>query len=299
MPGASATRTNPFGTIGLRISRLGLGAGQIGGDDLDEGDVARLLGGALDAGITLIDTARSYGRSEERIGRHLRGRRDEFVLSTKGGYGIDGVPDWTAEAVTRGVEAALVRLRTDRIDIFHLHSCPRQTLERGHVVGALEDAVRAGKVRVAAYSGENDALDHAARAGSFGSLMCSVNLVDQRALDGAVGEAARRGLGVIGKRPLANACWRFAARPSGDYAEVYWERFAGLRERIGVADWPSLALRFAAFAPGVASVVVGTRNLAHLSQGASALEAGPLAPALVEDLRQWFRAHDRNWLGQV
>ncbi len=281
----------------LPVSRLGLGAGQIGGDDLDEREVDRLLRGALDLGVTLFDTARSYGRSEERLGRHLAGRRDEVVLSTKGGYGIDGVADWSAEAVARGVDEALRRLRTDRVDVFHLHSCPRETLERGEVVLALEDAVRAGKVRVAAYSGENDALDWAARSGRFGSLMCSVNLVDQRALDGALAEAARRGLGVIAKRPLANACWRFAERPVGDYAEPYWERFQSLRDRR--ADWPEAAARFAAFAPGVSTAIVGTRRLEHLREVAAAVDKGPLEAGLVEELRTWFRAHDRGWLGQI
>lgn len=279
------------------LSRLGLGAGQIGGDDLDEGEVERLLHGALDAGIRLIDTARAYGRSEERIGRHLARRRDQYVLSTKGGYGIEGVADWSGAAVTQGVEAALGRLRTDRIDVFHLHSCSREILERGEVVRALDDAVRAGKVRVAAYSGENDALDFAAGCAVFGALQCSVNLVNQRALDGAVAQAARRGLGVIGKRPLANACWRFVERPAGDYAEVYWERFATLRQR-GL-DWPNLAVRFAAYCQGVSSVIVGTRSLEHLRQNAAAVAQGPLAPELVAELRRWFRDHDRGWTGQV
>jgi len=274
---------------------LGLGAGQIGGE-LDDHEVAALLHGALDLGVTLIDTARGYGLSEERIGRHLNGRRDELVLSTKGGYGVEGVPDWTAASITAGVEAALGRLRTDRIDIFHLHSCPIETLQRGEVVRALEDAVRAGKVRVAAYSGENDALDWAARSGVFGSLMCSVNVVDQRALDGAVAEAARRELGLIAKRPLANMCWRFVERPIGDYAEIYWDRFQGLpRER----DWTDLAMRFAAFAPGVSSAVVGTRSLAHLRQHAAAIDKGPLEAVQIAELRDWFRTHDRGWEGQI
>jgi len=286
-----------FGNSGLRVPKLGLGAGLLGDASLDEREVARLLHGALDAGVTLIDSARSYGLSEERIARHLRQRRDELVLSTKGGYGVDGVEDWTAAAVTGGVEAALERLGTDRLDVFFLHSCPIETLERGEVARALEEAVRAGKVRVAGYSGENQALELAARSGAFGALMCSVNLVDQRALDGALGEAARRGLGVIAKRPLANACWEFTDRPVGKYAEVYWERFAGLRGR-GL-DWPEVAARFAAFAPGVSSMVVGTRSLAHLRQIAAAVDRGPLDEALAHELRAWFRAADRGWIGQV
>jgi aryl-alcohol dehydrogenase-like predicted oxidoreductase len=286
-----------FGDSGLRVPKLGLGAGAIGEASLDEREVARLLHGALDAGVTLVDSARSYGLSEERIARHLHARRDELVLSTKGGYGIEGAADWTAAAVTGGVEAALRRLATDRLDFFFLHSCPKETLERGEVVRALDDAVRAGKVRVAGYSGENDALAWAARSGAFGALMCSVNLVDQQALDGALAEAAPRRLGVIAKRPLANACWEFTDRPVGQYSEVYWERFEGLRER--ALDWPEVAARFAAFAPGVSSIVVGTRSLEHLRQNAAVVAKGPLDPTLMAELRAWFRAADRGWAGQV
>ncbi len=287
-----------FGVTGLRVSALGLGAGQIGDASLDEAEVGRLLSSALDLGITLFDTARSYGLSEERIGRHLSSRRDQIVISTKGGYGIDGVADWTGEVIARGVEAALRRLRTDRIDIFHLHSCPLEILERGEVVHALEEARRAGKIRVAAYSGENDALAWAAASGRFGSLQCSVNLADQRALDGAIARSAPT-LGVIGKRPLMNAAWRFRERPIGDYAEVYWERFQGLRARLGERDWASLALRFAAFAPGVSSVIVGTRSLDNLRANVNALAAGPLEESLVEEIRGWFRESDGDWVGQI
>jgi len=111
---------------------------------LPEEAAARLLNHALDLGLTLIDTARSYGLSEERIGRHLARRRDEFVLSTKVGYGIDGIPDWTYDCVVAGVDAARARLRTDVIDIVHLHSCGPGLLEAGEVARALADCAAAG-----------------------------------------------------------------------------------------------------------------------------------------------------------
>src|ERR1700712_4330280 len=91
----------------LQVSPLGLGAGELGAAGLDDREVEQLLRTAVELGVTLIDTARSYGLSEERIGRHLRPVRDQIVLSTKVGYGVDGVPDWTAECIRRGVERAL------------------------------------------------------------------------------------------------------------------------------------------------------------------------------------------------
>ena len=94
-----------FGKQGFSVPPLGLGAGSIGDPALNDARVGALLDQALDLGITLIDTARSYSLSEERIGRHLAHRRHQFVLSTKVGYGIPGHQDWTYGCVAAGVDA--------------------------------------------------------------------------------------------------------------------------------------------------------------------------------------------------
>jgi aryl-alcohol dehydrogenase-like predicted oxidoreductase len=295
----SALLTRPFGKTGLTVSALGLGAGRIGAGELTEAEVGRLLGAAVDLGITLIDTARSYGLSEERIGRHLAHRRDEIVISTKGGYGIAGHADWTGPSIIAGIDEALGRLRTDRIDIFHLHSCPLGTLDHGEVIEALEQAVGAGKVRVAAYSGDDVPLAWAIRSGRFGSVETSVNLCDQRVIDADLPVVMERGLGVIGKRPLANAPWRFAEQPVGHYAEVYWERLRAMALSPADLSWDELALRFAAFQPGVSSCIVGTASLEHLRKNAAQITRGPLPAPTSRALREAFARHDQDWRGQV
>ena len=288
-----------FGSTGLATSALGLGAGQIGNAEQDEATVARLLNAALDLGITLIDTARGYGLSEARIGRHLAHRRAEFVLSTKIGYGIDGVADWTGPCVTAGIEAALQRLQTDHLDIVHLHSCPLPVLQNGEVIAALLKAKDAGKLRVAAYSGENAELAWAIASGHFGSIECSVNLFDQRSLWNDLPVAASKGLGVIAKRPLGNAPWRFATQPHGDYAETYWLRAQTLAYDAAGLPWDELALRFAAFAPGVSSAIVGTASIDNLKRNARLAEAGPLPAAVVERLRARFQTVGAEWGGEL
>lgn len=97
----------PLGNTGLQVSVLGFGAGPVGSPELSEASAEALLHGVLDAGINLLDTAPSYGLSEERIGRYLRGRRHELVLSTKCGYGVPGVEDWTGPCITQGIDLAL------------------------------------------------------------------------------------------------------------------------------------------------------------------------------------------------
>ncbi len=289
----------PYGSSALSVPALGFGAGQIGDVSRDEGEVMRLLNTALDLGVTLIDTARGYGLSEERIGRHLAHRRGEFVLSTKVGYGIPGVPDWTGAVVAAGIDAALQRLRTDVIDIVHLHSCDLATLQRGDVIGALLSAREQGKLRIAAYSGENDALAWAVNSGSFGGVECSVNLFDQGSLASPLPSAAQLGLGVIAKRPLGNAPWRFAERPRGDYCETYWERMQQLAYDTAGLPWDELALRFAAHQPKVSCAIVGTASIDHLRHNVALAEKGPLPAEVVGAIRARFQALGAGWPGEI
>jgi len=296
----SYLQARPFGRTGLFVSPLGLGAGEIGGDHLDEREVETLLRTAVERGVTLIDTARSYGQSEARIGRVLAPVRDRVVLSTKVGYGVDGVADWTGECIQLGIERALGQLATDRIDIVHLHSCPVEILERGDVIAALHDARRAGKLRCAAYSGDNEPLVWAAASGQFDSLQLSWNLCDQRAAP-VIERASAAGMGVIAKRPLANAPWRYAERPVGQEAEPYWIRWQALAidARGLVGGDAELAARFAAHYPGVSSAIAGTRQVAHLCDNVELVARGALDPELVGQLRARFAAVGADWPSRI
>jgi len=288
----------------LSVSLLGYGAGHIGGE-MDENEAGSLLNRILDSGINLIDTARGYGLSEERVGRHLSWRRDDFVLSTKVGYGIDGIPDWTGPCIRAGVDRALSVMRTDRIDIVHLHSCPRAVLERGEVIEALLDCRKQGKVRYAAYSGDNDDLVHAAGCGLFDGFEASFNVCDQRALGTVLaqggspegGPAAAPGF--IAKRPVANAPWRFSERPVGHYCEDYWVRWQEMALPDFGIEPSALALRFAAFTPGVSSCIAGSTNFAHIKENIDAIERGPLPPGVRERILAAFSAHGAAWDSRV
>lgn len=283
----------------MTVSALGFGAGEVGDGRLDEAEAGRLLNAVLDEGVTLVDTARGYGASEERIGRHIGHRRSEYVLSTKVGYGIPGFEDWTGACVEAGVDQALRLLRTDVIDVVHLHSCPLEVLERGDVVGALARAVEAGKVRIAAYSGDNQELAWAVDSGRFGSVQGSVNVFDQRAIDGAIARASALGLGFIAKRPVANAPWRFGERPAGHYCEPYWDRMRAMGLDPSPLSWQELALRFTAYLPGVSSCIVGTTKIAHLRENIEAVVRGPLPDATVAVIREAFLRHDDGWTSQT
>lgn len=297
----------PFGNTGLEVSIVGLGGGPIGDDRLSDHEVEGLLEEALACGINLIDTARSYGASEERIGCFVRGRREQVVLSTKIGYGIPGVPDWTPECIRRGVDAARKRFNVDVIDIVHLHSCPRELLvehDPAHgLIDALCEAVAAGKIRVAAYAGDNDAAEHAVSCGAFGSVQTSLNLCDQRSVESVIAPANERGLGVIAKRAAANAPWRFVERPVGQEAEFYWLRWKDLgldaADWSRELDWQDVAVRFAAWYPGVQSALVGTASPAHLRANAEAAARGPVPDDVMAFIRSAFAQRGAEWPGRI
>lgn len=288
-----------FGSSPLQVSALGFGAGHIGHEDVTEHQAHALLDRALELGINFIDTARGYGLSEERIGSWLPAHRNDVVLSTKVGYGVEGVTDWSATAVTRGVDEALATLGTDTIDVVFLHSCPLGALERGDAVQALLACVDAGKVRVPGYSGENEALAWAASADVFGAVQSSVNLADQRSLREVLPGGARSGLGVVAKRPLANAPWRHADRPTGVYGETYWDRLREMGLEPEADDWQGTALRFSAFSPAVSTAIVGTSQPANLDAAAAAVVRGPLPDAERQRWEAAFAAHAGDWAGEV
>jgi aryl-alcohol dehydrogenase-like predicted oxidoreductase len=288
-----------FGGTGLEVSRLGLGCGGLGEARVSDAEAERLVHAALDLGITFFDAARSYGAAEERLGRALASkRRDDAVVSTKGGYGAAGCEDWTGACVARGIDEALARLRVDRIDVFHLHSCPIDVLRRGELHEALGRARDAGKIRVAAYSGDNEPLAWAVGCDTFGAVQCSVSLFDQRSLAADVPRAAARSLGVVAKRALGNAPWRHARRPESHDVGAAWDRMRAMELDLGGA-WEPIAVRFSAFAPGVACAVVGTTRVEHLAAAANAVAAGPLPDDTTRGIRARFDAVGSGWPGIV
>lgn len=287
-----------LGNTGINVTVLGFGAGQTGDHSTSEKEIELLLNSALDLGINFIDTARGYGASEERIGKYLSHRRGEFILSTKVGYGIEGIQDWTYDCIIAGVDEALRIMKTDFLDIVHLHSCPIGTLQYGEVINALHNTIESGKVRTAAYSGENEALQYAVQSGLFGSVQTSINIFDQKKLENIIPFAKEKNIGVIGKRALGNTPWKYSERPVNHYSEIYWERMKRMQMDFG-EHWNETALRFSVFTEGISACITGTKNINHLKENVSYALKGPLSPELYLQIRNKFILNDDNWTGQV
>jgi aryl-alcohol dehydrogenase-like predicted oxidoreductase len=303
----------PLGKTGLQVSILGFGGAPIGFLKTDQQRVADILRFLLDHGVNLIDTAASYEGSEEIIGRTIGGRREQFVLVSKCGQKVPGVEgdDWSPELIAQTVDRSLARLKTDRLDVMLLHSCSLDVLQRGDALGALVKAREQGKIRFAGYSGDNAAAAYAATLADVAVVETSINLADQANVTKVLPVARQHNVGIIAKRPLANAAWKSPEQQPGmyqSYAKPYTERLQRMAlppEDLGFAGaapeqaWPEMALRFTLSFPEVSSAIVGTTNPNNARQNLADAEKGPLPPDVVARVRAAFQHADPTgaWAG--
>jgi aryl-alcohol dehydrogenase-like predicted oxidoreductase len=293
-----------LGKTGLEVSRLGVGLAEIGFQLTltQEAQAANVLNAALDAGISFLDTAACYGISEELIGRAVAHRRQEYVLATKCGHVAGGYEgeEWTAQTIRDSIDRSLQRLRTDHLDLVQLHTCGVDVLERGEVIQALQEALQAGKTRFIGYSGDNEGAEWAIDSGLFDTLQTSFNLVDQRARVRLFPKAKARGMGIITKRPIANAAWGASKSPS-DYADQYFER-ASVMAEMGplpgsVEHRILLALGFTFAHDAIDTIIVGTHNPDHMRSNLEWVNTRlPIDPAAVQELQRRFDAVGQDWV---
>ena len=293
-----------LGGTDMDVSPLGFGGSEIGYEAVSQSTVTRLLNAALDAGLNVIDTAECYADSETLIGAAIGDRRREVFLFTKCGHPRGfGAGDWRPASLLKSIERSLQRLLTDAVDLVQLHSCSEVELRRGEAIAALETARERGMTRYIGYSGDGEAARFAVESGRFDTLQVSLSIADQEAIDGALPVARRRGVGVIAKRPLANAAWRTGKKPASGYHHEYWRRLRELDYdflRAPLAESVATALRFTLSLDGVHTAIVGTTNPERWAQNAALLDRGPLPQAELEAIRRRWRAiASPSWTGQT
>jgi aryl-alcohol dehydrogenase-like predicted oxidoreductase len=272
-------RMRSLGEGGPDVSVVGLGTNNFGGR-IDYEQTLAVIDAALDAGVTLIDTADIYGQgtSEEYIGRALDGRRAGVLIATKFGKPMDERPEerrGNPGYVRWAVEGSLRRLRTDVIDVYQMHEPDPQTpIEE--TLGALDDLVRDGKVRWIGCSNfsaaEIEAADEASRGAGFHRFVSAQNqysLVEREAEDEILPVCSSLGLGFLPYFPLASGLLtgkyrrgeqategRLAGR---EVPEQRWDRVAALQ---AYADERGVSLLDVAVGgllamPAVTSVIAG------------------------------------------
>lgn len=291
-----------LGKTGIPITALGFGAAEIGFQDASQDTVNALLHAALDAGLNMIDTAECYKASEEMIGKAVAGRRKEFALFTKTGHMDDG-DHWNPAKMAAQIDRSLERLQTDCVDLLQLHTCTEEQLRQGDVIDVLRRAKEAGKTRFIGYSGDSKAALYAVESGAFDTLQTSVSIADQEGIGVAIPAAHAAGMGIIAKRPIANAVWKTGAKPVNEYHHVYWDRLQELQYSFLKGDLDasiSIALRFTLSIPGITTAIVGTQNPHRWKANARILDEGPLDAAQFDAIRaRWTAVARPEWIGQT
>ena len=308
--------TNPLGKTQLKVSTLGFGGAPIAYLETEQDRISHVLALLLDHGVNLIDTAACYQASEESIGRAVAHRRSEYILVSKCGHQVDQTQgaEFSAQLVNQTVDRALRRLRTDYLDVMLLHSCTLKTLQQGDALESLVKARDQGKIRFAGYSGDNEAVTYAAGLPEVSVVQTSVSICDQANIDQGVAKAGKTNVGVIAKRPIANAAWKDLSDQPGMYAN-YAKTYTDRLQQMGVTpsefgfegepseQWPEMALRFTLSIPGVHTAIIGTTNPNHVVANIAAAQKGPLPDEAVARLRLAFEAAQRrvaeSWTGQT
>jgi len=291
---------NFLGRTGVKVSRVALGAMAFGGD-ADEVTCALLWRVARDAGVNMIDTADVYneGRSEEFIGRLMRGERDQLVIASKAYFPMGPDPNARGSSryhLVRAVEASLRRLATDRIDLYYLHRFDDAT-DLGDTLRAIDDLVRAGKILYPACSNfaawqiaHALGISRAAGWAPFVAVQPMYNLVKRQAEVEILPMAQALGLGVIsysptggglftGKYGTGRAPQRGRLLDTKMYTVRYADpafleiadRFSAIAAELGHHP-ATLAVAWAASHPGVTSVLVGGRTVDQLAPSLAAMQ---------------------------
>ena len=317
-----------LGTTGLKVSRLALGCMSYGDPttpgahewSLREDDAQPFFRQAIDLGITFWDTANVYqaGTSEEVVGRAIRQytRREDIVLATKlhgkmhdgpGGQGL------SRRAVLEQIDASLVRLGTDYVDLYQIHRFDPDTPVE-ETMEALHDIVKAGKVRYlgasSMYAWQFAKLQHAADLGGwtrFASMQNQYNLICRTDEPELMAMCADMGVGLVpyspqGKGRLARPWGEQSLRSTVDNV-VKWftspldEPVVNAVQQIAESrqvTMAQVALAWVLTNPIVSAPIVGATKPHHLTEAVAALDL-QLSEDEIRTLEEPYTPHGRSW----
>jgi aryl-alcohol dehydrogenase-like predicted oxidoreductase len=318
----------PLGRTGADVGVIGLGTWQLGGDwgDVDDDTADDVLDAALDAGVTLLDTADVYGdgRSEVRIRRALAARRDRPFVATKVGRRADpfDAAQYTPENLRAWIDRSRRNLGVQTLDLVQLHCPPPAVYSDERVYETLDALVEEGAIAGYGVSVETvaeglTALQHP----GVHTLQVILNIFRRKPLEELLPAALRAGVGVLARVPLASGLLTgkydesttFPADDHRNYnrnGEAFdvGETFAGVPFEVGVAAarevaaiagpdvaTSAFALRWVIDQPGVTAVIPGARTVEQVRGNVAAASMTPLSDAQLTDLERVYderiRAH--------
>jgi aryl-alcohol dehydrogenase-like predicted oxidoreductase len=296
----------PFGQTGIDVGAVGYGCWEIGGGygDIEEDEFVRAIGRALDLGINCFDTAEGYGMgaSERALGQALGRRRDEAVIVTKFGMNYKDKPnlrDSSAERVHASIDKSLKNLGTDYVDVYLVH-WPDRLTPFEETMGALDEIVRAGKVRFVGLSNfKLEEIEACMAVRRIDVVQYGWNMFDRRMDREILPYCARHGIGFMAYGSLAFGLLTGTFTEDHDFGSADWrarqgnmgaikmfsalfgpekfkdnvravEELKEIAERYG-KSLPQLALRWAISHPAVSTALVGCRTVAEVEDNAGAI----------------------------
>ena len=310
-----------FGSEALKISEVGLGCWQLGGDwgNIPEQQALEILGTALDQGITFLDTADVYGmgRSESLIGNFLKNRTESVFVATKAGR-KDIYPDgYTEKALRSCIEDSLSRLQTDSLDLVQMHCIPFEVMKRGDVWAWLEDLRKQGLIKRFGASIEtveeaNWCIDNV--PGLY-SLQVIFNVFRQKPATELFDKAAAKKVGIIARVPLASGVLsgkftkstKFDSSDHRNYnanGEAFnvGETFGGIPFEKGVelvdeldkiresevplAQW---SLRWILDHPAVSTVIPGASKISQVISNVGASDLPSIEPDVFQSVNKFYK----------
>jgi len=250
--GATVQRYRPLGRTGFAVSDVSLGSTRIRGEEGEK--VARL---AIDRGVNYFDTAPDYAEtgSETALGKAMQGRRDRMFVATKFCTPQGHLPAGSSvEDYMAAVEGSLQRLRTDYVDLVHVHACDRvERLLDPNVHEAFDRLKEQGKARFLGFSSHTPNLEGVARAaidsGRFDVMMPAYHFGGWPSLPGLIDEAAAAGMGVVAMKTLKGAYHRGL-----------------LEDRDDRDSYTQAAFKWVLSNPAVGCLVISFRELANVDE---------------------------------
>ena len=287
---------NKLGRTNLSVSRLGYGSMGIRGPRtwgirvVDDQHAESFLNLVLDSGINFIDTSPDYGESEERIGRYIASRRNEYVLATKCGCVYTQHDDhleidhqWRSDVIERNLHTSLKRLQTDQIDLLQFHGGDAQTLLEAGLIDQLCGYRDEGLVRFIGVSTKLPAIKGLLELDVFDTIQLPYSCLANEHHE-VMNQVAAKNVGVIVRGGVAQG---------GPDAEIQRENLnsvwnaAKLDELLeDTMSRAELILRYTLSQLACHTTIVGTCSESHLNENIASTMKGPLSNALCEEIQQ-------------
>lgn len=289
-----------LGNTGISVTTLGYGAMELRQAGVDNQQAARLLNTVLDSGINYIDTSPDYGPSETYIGQAIAHRRDEFYLATKCGCNVDQHGKsfdpghvWSRKQLLANIENSLRRLNTDYIDVWQLHGTYPNDLTGGkhdEVIQTMQALKQQGKVRVIGLSFRNGRQGEELFPAGFGyrdikefmawdvfEVMQTVYGGLTRLNEMAISQAAQKGIGMIIRGVVKN----YLANNDALFAQAKLHELCDAGE-----SQNDFLIRFALNHSGLSTMIIGSKNAAHITANVRAVQKGKLPDDVHEEAKQ-------------